>query len=731
MAKRLLFLLLVLASVAAAQTSLLIRVQQGNNVSQVANNGTIALNSAGIGRAVNLTVTITYTGRTSLSFSQAPVILGSQDFSVSSPPPANIALQPSQSVSLGLTFLPSSGQIAQAELDYQFSEAQVQTPGQTVPPVAGQVVLGLNGTTPEYSLSYAFANDNNLLNVASGGTVSFPDTVTGTTNTAAMVLVNRGSGAGQVMSITSSGDAFSLASLPLLPSFIASGSASQFQVRYRPRSASTDTGQITITFESGQIYTVRLTGRGVASLLSYEMIPPQGDPQSISPALPVTLPATNVGEKTTVFIRLRNTSSFDVAVSNIAISGAGYTLGNLPFLPATIAPGQVQAFTITFSPTQPGQQAGRLLVGTDTFDLVGNGLGPQLTYSYRNPAGSIPVQPLGSVIFPSAQVGDSSSVQFTVENTGTAQAALVVVGIVADGTPVFTVSGLPALPVAIAPNSSVSFTVKFAPLNSSLTTASLRVNGDAFSLIGLGSTPQPLPSYTLQGPTEVQPFQQPSASLTLAAPYPVTVVGTLTLSTTSAGFVSDPAVQFITGGTVANFTIPAGTTRAVFSNGSTNIRFQTGSVAGVITMTPAFATQGGLNLTPTSPTVLNMTMAATAPVITSVAIGNRSATGFDILVTGYVTSRSLTAMSVTFTPKSGFKVPQTAFTLDLNTASFLWFSSSTSATFGGQFQITVPFTTTTTDTSSTAQLPITAIESVAITVANSIGTSATYTAQVQ
>ena len=73
--------------------------------------------------------------------------------------------------------------------------------------------------------------------------------------------------------------------------------------------------------------------------------------------------------------------------------------------------------------------------------------------------------------------------------------------------------------------------------------------------------------------------------LQLAAPYPQDLTGTLTLTFTPDSFADDPTIQFASGGRTVNFKIPANTTTAVFGQ-SNQVQFSSGTVAGVITLTP-------------------------------------------------------------------------------------------------------------------------------------------------
>lgn len=716
-----------------AQAQVLIRVLQDNVVIPVANGGTVPVTGRGVGLAKPVTVSITYTGATSLAFPQSPTLLGSPDFTITSAPPLNAVLGPNQSLSLQLSFLPTSGEQSVAALDYNFIEAGAQTQPDAPPAPSrpGLVSIILNGLTPQFSLNYVLALDNNAVGVPPGGVLQFTDTPVSSPTLANVVLANLGSGPGRLLAASVSGEDFDLIGLPLLPAALASGGNLQFQLRYRPSQPGNDEGTLTLSFEGGATYNVNLRGRAISSFLSYELILPEGPPQSLLPNQVISLPPTRVSESTTVFIRFRNVSAFTLALNGVALSGAAFQLSDLPLFPLNLAPGQQRTFAIIFTPAQAGRPTGRLQIGNDSFDLEGQAIGPILTYSYLSPAGESNVPPLGEVVFPQVPVGQSSPVQFTIRNTGTAPAPIVSASIVSNGRPVFTLQDPPALPTAIEPGSSLTFNLRFQPLATGITSASLRINTDAFVLSGNGTQPEPLPSYTFQGPSSVQPFQQPTIGLTLAAPYPVALAGTLTLSSESESFVSDPSVLFVTGGTVASFSIPAGATRAVFSNGANELRFQTGSVAGAIIVAPSFATASGFDLTPENRPTFRAALPASAPVLLNLSADSRTVNSFILRAVGYSTTRSLSSITLSFTGRPGFNFNTTEFTADITSNSFLWFNSPASATFGGQFVAQIPIFLASSDNAPTATPPIQALGSVTVKISNARGESQTLTLALQ
>jgi len=161
-----------------------------------------------------------------------------------------------------------------------------------------------------------------------------------------------------------------------------------------------------------------------------------------------------------------------------------------------------------------------------------------------------------------------------------------------------------------------------------------------------------------------------------------------------------------------SFTIPAGTTDAVFASGKT-VQLQTGTVAGTITITPAF-TVAAVDVTPTPAPVAKMVVAAAPPQITTVQVGTRTANSFELLVTGLSTPRQVSQLNLTFTPAQGASL-QTANLFVNSDASFsTWFQSQSGISFGSQFTASVVVNVTG---------DINAVQSVSVTASNAKGDS--------
>lgn len=328
----------------------------------------------------------------------------------------------------------------------------------------------------------------------------------------------------------------------------------------------------------------------------------------------------------------------------------------------------------------------------------------------------------GSVIFTPAAVGATSQLRFVIANTGTAQTTVSSIGLAAPSTQ-FTLGTLPGLPATLNPNQSVAFDVTFSPNVLGTSNATLRVDNATFTLSGAGNAPPPLPGLRFDGATGAQEaLQQPAVGLLLERAYPLPLSGTVTLTFNSDVFSNDPAVQFATGGRTVTYTIPANTTRAIFANNANQVRIQTGSVAGTITLTPSIATtDGGINLTPATPPAANLTVAAGAPRILSVALGAKTANTLTILVSGYATSRNITQIQLNFTPATGETVSTTQVTLPVEGAFLGYYNGQASAGFGSLFTASIPLTLAG-DLKTVTQLSDT-VQSVSVVVTNRVGNS--------
>lgn len=273
----------------------------------------------------------------------------------------------------------------------------------------------------------------------------------------------------------------------------------------------------------------------------------------------------------------------------------------------------------------------------------------------------------------------------------------------------WALSGAPA-DLAIDPNSGV--------LSGRLSTAgalqfSIRVTDSiqttASQSVSLRVALPAAPTAVLSGvPATGQPALQISPLLRLGQQYPLNMSGELNLAFSPAAGVDDPAVQFSTGGRRIVFNIPAGATDASFN--ADRLGVQTGTVAGTINLAVRLSA-GGSDITPSPAPGSSLTIPRLAPVINSLRV-NRTATGFDLLITAYSTAREINTANVRL--QTTGTVQGTDFAINLAPAVTAWYQNRDSAQFGSLCTMTIPFT---------IQGAATAVSGLSVTLTNSIGTS--------
>ncbi len=470
-----------------------------------------------------------------------------------------------------------------------------------------------------------------------------------------------------------------------------------------------------------------LQGVGTGPSFAYEETV-GGQTGPTMPGATISLPDTLLDETNSAVVRVRNSGNGDGEIRSITVSGDGFSLTNVPPLPATLAPGSEIAFTLDFNPTEIGVAAGRLLVDAEEFRISASGVGALLSYHFVIDGITTQVDDKGTVNVTPTTVGATTEATFLITNNGTNDAAINSISL-EKASSAFSLENLPALPLTIASGATISFTVAFAPVEIASASDTLKLDNITFPLAGRGNEPPPLPGFHFEGQSGEQgPRVQPAVGVTLDSPYPLDLTGTLTLSFDSAAFSNDPSVQFASGRRTADFTIAANQTQAVFATGAASVGLQTGTVAGTITITPSFAV-GQADVTPEDPLTQTMTVASGAPVITSAGATQNGLLNLSLQITGFATSRKVTQISLSFTPVAGESVSTTSLSLDVEGSFDAWYSSSQSTAFGSQFTATVPLSFS--GSVNNASDPVATVSAIAVTLANAQGTSGSITIPLQ
>jgi uncharacterized protein (TIGR03382 family) len=425
-------------------------------------------------------VTLSNTGTTALTISSAST---AAPFAVSAPT-LPITLAPGTSTSVSVTFAPGAPGPASGSLSIVSNDPS----SPTAIPLSGTGVAPQLATNPT--------------------SVDFGDQRVATTGTRAVVVSNPGSATLTITAITAGGVFANTDSVPIS---IAPGGSATLAVRFTPTSATTFTGNLTITSNAAQATTVvPLTGRGVEPLVSINpgsLAFGNGRVGTTSPTKPITV--TNTGSAALTV------GSVSVAAPFIASAAA----------PITLAPGASTEIQVAFAPTVAGPASATVVITSDAASsptaiaVTGTGVEPVISASTT------------SLDFGNVREGTTSAGKtVTLKNVGTSPLAITAASAPAQ----FTITPPATLPLSVLPGASATFTVKFAPTALGPASGTVVITSDAASsptqiaVTGVAVQPQLVvaPSAHDFGDVRV-------GATTAATTVTVTNPGTDTLSVTS------------------------------------------------------------------------------------------------------------------------------------------------------------------------------------------------------
>jgi hypothetical protein len=584
----------------------------------------------------------------------------------------------------------------------------------------------LSGTSFRSLLAYTLVRDQGTAPLLPNQTVDLGDTKVGDHLSFTVQVRNPLTIPVTLSAVAINGAGFSIPEGPILPLVLQPQDQTSLKVTFAPTTPGSVVAHLAIGTDN-----FLFTARAVGPLLdvTYQV---GSTSNPIFSGNTAAFPSSSVGQSVSATFTFKNsgTGPFSFISVGVTDSTGSFKVTGLPSLPQDLQAGDSLSFGVTFAPQVAGKILATLDVnGAAAFALSGvAAAASSLVFSYNIGGTNFPIADLGTLTFPTTAITQTNSAQFTIKNTGASPASLVSIGL-ADPQNAFQLRSLPTLPTQVGANQSLTFTIDYKPQLPGIAAATLIIDAARISLAGSAPAPPSLPSYQFTGPSgQQQPFQQPAVGLSLQSAYPLDLQGTLTLNVVSGAFAQDPAVQFSTGGLTVAFTIPANQLQAVFPGGSTQIQYQTGSVAGTILIIPAFQTLSGINLTPSNPATARVDIPRLAPVLLNARITSQTATGLTVAVTGYTTTRTLLSLNFTFTGTSGQTPIQLP--MDVSASSRVWFESASSGGFGGQFTVEVAFTLQSASEPAGTNL-VANLHTIDVKSANEVGTSNTVEVLVQ
>jgi hypothetical protein len=186
-----------------------------------------------------------------------------------------------------------------------------------------------------------------------------------------LIIKNTGTAILTITQVTEAGSAFSVSGFSL-PLSVNAGQQTTITVAFQPTAVGAASGNISIVSNAPTSPTsVGLTGTGIAATLTLGISPPSLSFGNV----------TTGTSSATQNVTITNTGNSNVTISQINLSGAGYSMTG-GSTPVTLSPSQNLTLTVQFSPTTAGAASGSITIISNatgspaTVALSGTGVAP-------------------------------------------------------------------------------------------------------------------------------------------------------------------------------------------------------------------------------------------------------------------------------------------------------------------------------------------------------------------
>jgi hypothetical protein len=593
--------------------------------------GSLTFGNVGVGQSEAKAVTLTNSGGTSVTVSQASVSSGAFSISGLTLP---VTIEAGQSVAFNVVFAPKSAGAVNASvtlngvssLSMKFKKG----------------AAGARDTAPA-SVALSVSGDGIVPGqlVATPSSVSFGNVTTGSTQNQTVTLTNSGGTSASVSQASVMGAGLSISGLTL-PLSLGAGQSASLQLRFSPTSAGAVTGSLNIASTAGNgNLSLAVTGTGVApGALAF-------NPNSVS------FGSVSVGSSQSQSVTITNAGGSAVTITTATATGTGFTVSGLA-TPLTLTPGQSSGFTVTFSPQAAGSASGSLALASNiaNVNLALTGSGQAVGSLGANPA---------SIAFGSVQLGSNQAQTITLTNSGSS--SVVISQISASGTG-FSLNGT-STPVTLGAGLSTTFTVTFTPSAAGAATGNVAITSTATNpslsvgLSGTGVTAGTLaasPTSIGFGSVQVGNTQSQTERLTNSGG---SILHISTATVTGAGFgtsgLSVPTT--LNAGQSLTFNVTFTPSGGGAANGSLTLSAD-GSVPSLsVALSGTGTTPGQLSVNPATANFGNVTVGATQN-----QAGSITASSASVTVSGVSSSNpefTLTGLTLPMTLSAGQSAPFT------------------------------------------------------------------------
>ena len=413
----------------------------------IASPGNLGFGSIQVGNSQSLQQTVTNSGGSSVTITQAPVTGAGFSMSGMNLP---VTLTPGQSATFNVTFAPQSGAGA-----------------------SGKVSIASNASNATLTIPFFGTGVTPGSLTASPASLGFGSIQVGNSQSLQQTVTNSGGSSVTITQAPVTGAGFSMSGMNL-PVTLTPGQSATFNVTFAPQSGAGASGKVSIASNaSNATLTIPFSGTGVT-------------PGSLT-ASPASLGfgSIQVGNSQSLQQTVTNSGGSSVTITQAPVTGAGFSMSGMN-LPVTLTPGQSATFNVTFAPQSGASASGKVSVASNasnatlTIPFSGTGLTP----------GSLTASP-ATLRFGSIQVGNSQTLSVAVTNTGGSSVSVSQATAAGSG---FSISGL-NLPLTLAAGESVTSSVTFTPQSAGSTGGSIAVSSDALNpkltiaLAGTGTAP--------------------------------------------------------------------------------------------------------------------------------------------------------------------------------------------------------------------------------------------------
>ncbi len=307
----------------------------------------------------------------------------------------------------------------------------------------------------------------------SASSLSFGNTLVGSSASEATTLTNSGTGGVTISQVAVTGAGFTVSGFTGAVT-LAAGQNLALNISFTPATTGSVTGTLSVTSNAaGSPATIVLTGTGVQPQISVV-------PANVSFAN-VTMGTTN-----TQSLVIKNPGTANLSITQASLAGTSFSFSGLA-LPLSLPPGESSTFSVAFRPTSASSYYADLT-------LVNNTPNSPLVVALAGTAVSSTLQLTpapASVTFGSLTTGTSATQSLTLTNTGNSSVSVSNISVSGTG---FSATGF-TVPITLAAGQSTSFSVTFDPATTGSLPGSVTVSSNAansplvIALTGSGTAP--------------------------------------------------------------------------------------------------------------------------------------------------------------------------------------------------------------------------------------------------